>query len=88
MHFKDPLEEDMATTPVFLPGKSHGQRNLVSYRPQGCKESNVTEATEQAHMHRHSIFKRLSLVSETILPIWTIDVLFNFIDSKYGQFAY
>ena len=22
---------------VFLPGKSHGQRNLVGYNPQGCK---------------------------------------------------
>ena len=27
-----PLEEEMATTPVFLPGESHGQRSLVSYR--------------------------------------------------------
>ena len=25
---EDPLEEEMATTPVFLPGKSHGQRSL------------------------------------------------------------
>ena len=30
-------------TPVFLPGKSHGRRNLVGYCPQGCKESNTTE---------------------------------------------
>ena len=26
---KDPLEEDMATIPVFLPGESQGQRSLV-----------------------------------------------------------
>ena len=26
---EDPLEKEMVTTPVFLPGKSHGQRNLV-----------------------------------------------------------
>ena len=25
-------------TPVFLPGESHGQRSLVGYNPQGCKE--------------------------------------------------
>ena len=25
---EDPLEEHMATTPVFLPGESHGWRNL------------------------------------------------------------
>ena len=27
---------------VFLPGKSHGQRNLVGYRPWGHKESDTT----------------------------------------------
>ena len=31
--WEDPLKEGMATTPVFLPGKSHGQRNLVVYSP-------------------------------------------------------
>ena len=25
------------TTPVFLPGKFHGQRRLVGHRPWGCK---------------------------------------------------
>ena len=30
---EDPLEEEMATTPVFLPGKPHGQRSLVGYSP-------------------------------------------------------
>ena len=30
----------------FLPGKSHGQRNLAGYSPWGCKE---LDATEQPH---------------------------------------
>ena len=30
-------------TPVSFPGKSHGQRSLVDYSPQGCKESDTTE---------------------------------------------
>ena len=30
---EDSLEMGMATTPVFLPGKSHGQRSLVGYSP-------------------------------------------------------
>ena len=30
-------------TPVFLPGKSHGQRSLVGYSPWGRKESDTTE---------------------------------------------
>ncbi|KAB0386208.1 hypothetical protein FD755_001164 [Muntiacus reevesi] len=32
-------------TPVFLPGKSHGQRSLVGYSPWGHKESDTTEHT-------------------------------------------
>ena len=34
---EDPLEKEMATTPVSLPGKSHGRRSLVDYSPWGCK---------------------------------------------------
>ena len=30
-------------TPVLLPGKSHGQRNLVGYSPWGHKELDTTE---------------------------------------------
>jgi len=30
-------------TPVFLPGKSHGQRSLVGCSPWGCKELDMTE---------------------------------------------
>ena len=37
---EDPLKEEMATTPVFLPGIS--QRSLVSYSPWGGKESDTT----------------------------------------------
>ena len=40
-----PLEKGMATTPVFLPGEFHGQRNsvLVGYSLCGCKESDMTD---------------------------------------------
>ena len=37
------LEKEMATTPVFLPGKSHGWWNLVGFSPWGRKESDTTE---------------------------------------------
>jgi len=40
---EDPLEEEMATHPVFLPRKSHGQRSLAGYSPKGCKQSDSTE---------------------------------------------
>ena len=38
-----PLEEEMAPTPVFLPGESHGRRSLAGYSPRACKELGTTE---------------------------------------------
>ena len=38
-----PWRKAWQPTPVFLPGESHGQRNLVGYEPR--KESDTTEAT-------------------------------------------
>ena len=38
----DTLEKEMATTPVFLPGESHGQRSLASYSPWNLKQSDMT----------------------------------------------
>ena len=32
-------------TPVFLPGKSHGQKSMAGCSPWGHKESDMTEAT-------------------------------------------
>ena len=44
--WEDPLEKRMAKpTPVFLPGKPHGQRNLAGYSLRDGKESDMTEAT-------------------------------------------
>ena len=39
---EDPLEKEMATH-SSIPGKSHGWRSPVGYRPWGHKESNTTE---------------------------------------------
>ena len=40
---KIPWRRKQQPTPVFLPGKSHGQRRLEGYSPGGCTESNTTE---------------------------------------------
>ena len=37
-------------TPVFLPGKPHGQRNLVGDSPWGCKELVMTQWLILSHM--------------------------------------
>ena len=41
--------------PVFLPGKSHGQRNLAGYSLGGHKQS---DTTEQLHFHFSIIIHR------------------------------
>ena len=43
--WKDPLEEGTQSTPVFLPGESHGQRSLAGYHPYHPKEVDMTEMT-------------------------------------------
>ena len=46
---KIPWRRKWQPTPVFLPGKSHGQRSLVSYGPWGCKGVRHDLVTEHAH---------------------------------------
>ena len=41
----------MATTPVFLPGKFHGQKSLAGHSPWGHKESDVTK-----HVHKVKVY--------------------------------
>ena len=40
--WEDPLEKEKQPTLVFLPGKSHGHRNLVGYSTWGRQESDMT----------------------------------------------
>ena len=40
-----PWRRKWQPTPAFLPGESHGQKNMVGYSPWGCKDSNTTEHT-------------------------------------------
>ena len=47
---EDPLEEDMATHSIFLPGKFHGQRNLAGYSPWGRQELDTTESAYLNHL--------------------------------------
>ena len=40
---KTPWRREWQPTPVFLPGKFHGQRSLAGYSPWSHKESDMTE---------------------------------------------
>ena len=51
----------MTPSPVFLPGKSHGQRSLVGYSLWGCKES---DTAEHARTHtQHWWEKKIKIVA-------------------------
>ena len=54
---KIPQRRAWQPTPVFLPGKSHGQRRLVGYSPWGHRESDVTKATARTlTLYTHYLF--------------------------------
>ena len=42
------------STPVFLPGELHGQRNLAGYSPWGRKELDITVRLTHTHTHTHT----------------------------------
>ena len=49
-----PQRRAWQSTPVFLPGESHGQRSLAGYSSWVHKESDMTEATKQEQQHKHT----------------------------------
>ena len=55
---EDPLRRKWQPTPVFLPGKSHGQRSLAGYSPWGRKESGMTEQLKNSNKN-HLIIAKL-----------------------------
>ena len=55
---KIPERRKWQPIPVFLPGESHGQRSLVCYSPQGCKESDTTIS---AHTHMRFYHVKLEM---------------------------
>ena len=53
---KIPWRRKWQPTPVFLPGESHEQRDLVGYSPRGHKESDTTEQLNNNTSSSHSVF--------------------------------
>ena len=52
-----PWRRTWQPTPVFLPGKSHGQSSLAGPVHRVNKESDTTEATEHVCMHKFTCTK-------------------------------
>ena len=52
---KIPWRRKWLPTPVFLPGKSHGQRSLVGYSLWDRKDSDTAEQLNQHHNHQQQL---------------------------------
>ena len=59
---KIPWRRTWQPTPVFFPGESHGQRNLVGYSPWGCKRVRQDLVTKQQQLLLHIIKISNSLI--------------------------
>ena len=68
-------------TPGFLPGESHGQRNLVDYSLLGCKESDMTE---QLNIFLHHITNKYLFLYTWILVLVLLMKFHIFRSSHYG----
>ena len=73
---KIPWRRKWQSTPLFLPGKSQGQRRLEDYSPLGCKESGVTEqmSTPQRSHHLWGSWAPAQLLS-LCLRAWELQLL-------------
>ena len=64
--WKIPWRRKWRPTPVFLPGKSHGQKSLVGYSPWGLKEldssSNTPEPLLKGPALLTSIWKHVTVL--------------------------
>ena len=79
---KIPWRKKWLPTPVFLPGKSHGQRSLMGYSPWGHKGSDTTVQLS-THMHTQpSLRKSNNLLKLTwLVENWSCQE--SDIDSSY-----
>ena len=64
------LGKGMATTPLFLPGESHGQRSLAGYNPWACKAWDTTEQLTHTHTYTHA--STLSVHRNAISLLWLL----------------
>ena len=75
------LEKGMATpTPVFLPGKLHGQGSLMGYRPWGCKESDMTERLT----HWLDVYVHCERISPCVIKTYSSPKLYS--TSKFQKY--
>ena len=65
---KIPWRRKQQPTPVFLPGKSHGQRSLAGYSSWDCKDWTCAHTRTHTHRHAESESEGHSVVSNSLWP--------------------
>ena len=72
-------------TLVFMPGESHGKRSLVVYDPQGRKESDTTEVTQQARTITYHLLISIFLAFSFLLQFKNLTLLesHQYFDSQF-----
>ena len=78
------LEEEMQPTPVFLPGKPHGQRRLVDYSPSDRKSQTRLSVNKMTHTHCSLCLRRSGLSKLTII----YHLMYNFLSQKLIQLCF
>ena len=56
-------------TPVFSPGKSHGQRSLMGYSPLSCKRIWYNLVTTQQKQHKFQMYSTIYIYYEMITQV-------------------
>ena len=80
---KIPWRRKGQPTPVFLPGKSRGQRSLVAYSPWGHKESDTTEgwasgtSVSKSRKRWTSQIKKRERISSCFSFVWAFNRVGN-----------
>ena len=80
-----PGEGNGSPTPVFLPGKFHGQRSLAGYSPWGHKELHTTQQQQSANeppggfLFVYSPFSPSFCLWSSLLPLLSLLILLLFV---------
>ena len=89
---KIPCRRKWQPTPVFLPGKSHGQRNPAGYGPWGRKRVGHNRATKSSnknihHSHAHAASQR---GAESLVKVssWSRTPYLNITRGLYWRIRY
>ena len=86
---KIPWRRKWQPTPVFLPGKSHGQKSLEGYSLWSCKELDMTWVCTHSPIHHNHVASgknfRIFVFPQKLLPkrLPVVSDLFKYVISNF-----